>query len=264
MKVAILLALLGTAAACGGTTQGGGFGEGDDAGPSGHVPFLAQDSGAPRGAGVHDASVSDAGTPDTSAFDATASDDSSIEVDSGSQVDTGAAVTSADGFGPSRTACINKINALRATDTAVALQPYTLQTNPTLDTCVDTQATNDAAMNSPHYSYINSAPACTWGTSLMMGNSGQDECAQGYGTTPAGIEQCLQDMWDERLQSNCAGCVGCTQPGGACPNCDFYGMNGPECGHYVNMSAPYYTTVACGFGGQAPSSGTAWAVQDFE
>ena len=135
MKVAILLALLGTAAACGGTTQGGGFGEGDDAGPSGHVPFLAQDSGAPRGAGVHDASVSDAGTPDTSAFDATASDDSSIEVDSGSQVDTGAAVTSADGFGPSRTACINKINALRATDTAVALQPYTLQPQKRLSIC---------------------------------------------------------------------------------------------------------------------------------
>jgi hypothetical protein len=98
----------------------------------------------------------------------------------------------------------------------------------------------------------------------MMGNSGQDECAGGYGTGPAGIEQCLQDMWDERLQPNCAGCVGCTQPGGMCPNCDFYGMSGPECGHYVNMSANYYTTVACGFGGTAPSSSTAWAVQDFE
>jgi hypothetical protein len=41
-------------------------------------------------------------------------------------------------------------------------------------------------------------------------------------------------------------------------------MNGPECGHYVNMSAPYFTMVACGFAGAAPSSADGWSVQNFE
>ncbi len=259
------MALLLATTACGSSNSGGFGGAGDnnvvapweDAGSRDAMASGdSRDSGSLPGPGVPDTGA--AGTPDTSTPDT-----SSPVIDSGTEVDTGP-VSSDDGFGPSRTACINKMNALRATNTAVALQPYTLENTSTLNMCVDTQANNDAAMNSAHYSFINSAPACSWGSGLMMGNSGQDECEQGYGTSPSGIEQCLQDMWDERLQPNCAGCVGCTQPGGNCPNCDFYGMNGPECGHYVNMSANYYTTVACGFGGQAPSSSTGWAVQNFE
>jgi hypothetical protein len=71
-------------------------------------------------------------------------------------------------------------------------------------------------------------------------------------------------MWDESLQPNCAGCVGCTQFGGQCPNCDYNGTMGNECGHYVNLSAPYFTMVACGFAGGAPSSGDGWSVQNYE
>jgi hypothetical protein len=41
-------------------------------------------------------------------------------------------------------------------------------------------------------------------------------------------------------------------------------MLGYECGHYVNMSAPYFTMVACGFAGAAPSSPSGWAAQNFE
>jgi hypothetical protein len=264
-NVDVLLALLVVTAACS-SSSSGGFGDTGDGGftfppddaMSSRDSMASRDSGTPRDSTASDTGAP--GAPDTSKPDTSSSQSN---IDSGAEVDAGA-VTSDDGFGPSRTACINKINALRATDTAVALQPYTLENTSSLNTCVDTQGSNDAAMNSAHYSYINNDPSCTWGSALMMGNSGQNECETGYGTDPAGIEQCLQDMWDERLQPNCAGCVGCTQYGGACTNCDFFGMSGPECGHYVNMSAPYYTTVACGFGGQAPSSSTAWAVQDFE
>jgi hypothetical protein len=257
--------LLVAAAGCSGSSSGGFEGQGDQGNEPGGDggSFLA-----PRDSGRPDANTRDPDLDSTAPADTSApatGDDSSVEVDSASTVDSGPmTVTSADGFGPSRTVCINTINALRATNTAVALQPYTLEDDATLDMCVDTQATNDEAMNSAHYSFINSAPACGWGTNLMMGNTGQNECAGGYGTTPAGIAQCLQDMWNERLQPNCTGCVGCTAYGGACPNCDFYGTSGPECGHYVNMSAPYYTQVACGFGGASPSSGSAWAVQNFE
>jgi hypothetical protein len=74
-------------------------------------------------------------------------------------------------------------------------------------------------------------------------------------------------MWAESTHANCAGCVGCTAVGGACPNCDYSGTADPslgECGHYVNMSAPYFTTVACGFGGAAPSSADGYSVQNFQ
>ncbi|MGH7294723.1 MAG: hypothetical protein ACRELB_07320, partial [Polyangiaceae bacterium] len=154
-------------------------------------------SGADAGSGGQDSGTKDAGSADT-----------------GSGVDSGT-VTSADGFSASRTACINKINALRATDTAVSLKPYTLQNTDTTNTCVDTQASTDQSKNSAHYSFINNAPSCTWG---QPSGYAQNECEQGYGTSVAGIEQCLQDMWDESLKPNCAGCIGCTTFGGACSN----------------------------------------------
>ena len=136
-----------------------------------------------------------------------------------------------------------------------------LEDTATVDVCVDTQVNNDQRLDSPHDSFINNSPACMWGSAMGFA---QNECGPGYGTTPAGIEQCLQDMWDESLKPNCKGCVGCKAFGGACPNCDYSGMMGYECGHYVNLSAPYFTMVACGFAGPSPSSPTAWSVQNFE
>jgi hypothetical protein len=184
------------------------------------------------------------------------SDDSSAPAEAGPPP-----VTSGDGFAASRMACINKINALRASDTAVALQPLTLQNTDDTNSCVDKQATNDQSVNTGHYSFNNKSPSCNWGNPSA---EGQNECLIGYGTSPQGIEHCLQDMWDESLKPNCQGCIGCTTFGGACPNCDYSGTLGYECGHYVNMSAPYFTSVACGFAGEAPSSDDGWSVQNFE
>lgn len=226
----------GTGSSSGGSSSGGGSGSGGSSSGGGSQP----DSGG----------GTDAGT----------GGDSSGGGGGDAGADTGT-ITSDDGFAASRQACINKINALRATDTAIALQPYTLVNTDTTNSCVDTQATNDQAKDSAHYSFINNDPSCTWGS---PNGEAQDECEEGYGTTPAGIEQCLQDMWNESLNSNCTGCIGCTAFGGACPNCDYSGQNGPECGHYVNMSAPYFTQVACGFAGAAPSSTTGWSAQNFE
>jgi hypothetical protein len=233
------------ATSSGSSSGGSGSSGSNGGGSSGGVP-TGHDSGSPGNGNP------DAGEPDSG------NEDSSAPADAG--VDSGP-VTSGDGFGASRTACINKINALRATDTAVQLQPLTLENTDTVNTCVDTQATNDQSHNSGHYSFINNAPSCSWGSPQGLA---QNECLQGYGTGVAGIEQCLQDMWDESLKPNCQGCIGCTAFGGACPNCDYSGSKGYECGHYVNMSAPYFTTVACGFAGSAPSSGDGWSVQNFE
>ncbi len=77
-------------------------------------------------------------------------------------------------------------------------------------------------------------------------------------------------MWDERLQPNCKGCAACngsqlTQSLLNCMStstCDFYGNYGSECGHYINMSADYFTEVACGF--STVGSQQDWAVQNFQ
>jgi len=69
----------------------------------------------------------------------------------------------------------------------------------------------------------------------------------------------MRRLYLSAIIAACSGCPACqakfTQN---CPNCDFYGQNGPECGHYVNMSADYFAKVACGF-----SSLGGWAVQNF-
>ncbi len=238
----------GSSGVGGSTSSGGSASSGSSSGAGGS-------SGAGSGSNGGSTSSSSSGSGSTSSGSSSSSSSSS-----GGAPDSGT-VTSTDGFSASRTACINKINALRATNTAVALQPLTLQNTDTVNSCVDQQATNDESKNSAHYSFINNAPACSWGS---PSGSAQNECLQGYGTGPTGIESCLQDMWNEKDNANCAGCIGCTAFGGACPNCDYYGNNGPECGHYVNLSAPYFTSVACGFAGAAPSSQDGWSVQNFE
>jgi hypothetical protein len=244
------MALLIGGAGCSGAA-GDGFKHhkpGDDGGTGLDSSTVGPDSPTSSDVGTsHDSTV-----PDTSVRDS----GPPPPIDTG--IDTGT-ITSTDGFGAVRAACIAKINDLRATDTAVTLLPYTLVNTTTTDTCVDEQATNDEASGIPHNSFNTRAPWCDWpigGSSMMWG---QDEC-EGYPETVAGIEACLQSMWDESLKPHCLGCVGCTAFGGACPDCDYSGSLGYECGHYVNMSAPYFTQVACGF---ATGGGT-WEVQNFE
>jgi len=189
----------------------------------------------------------DAETPDAS-DDVTVLDDTSTS-DVVTQPDVSQPpVDSGDGFGAARTACLNEINKLRATE---GHAPYALWTGSAIDTCVDQQATYDEQNNSAHAAWLgNKYPICN-------GNA-QDECL-GYGVTASGVIKCLDAMWAEKNQPNCAGCPACqAQFTQNCPNCDFYGQNGPECGHYVNMSADYLKKVDCGF-----SALGGWAVQNF-
>jgi hypothetical protein len=199
------------------------------------------------GTGNDGSSNNEGGTPDGGS-----PNDSGSPSDSSSGPDTSIVADSGDGFGALRTACINEINKLRATENHAA---YALWTGAAIDQCVDQQATNDQTDNSAHEAWIkNKYPTCN-------GNA-QDECL-GYGNTTQGIVACLDSMWAEKNQSNCKGCPACqkkfTQN---CPNCDFYGQNGPECGHYVNMSADYFTQAACGF--STLGGNKQWAVQNFK
>lgn len=153
---------------------------------------------------------------------------------SGSASTSASTGSGADPFAAARQACIDKINELRATK---SLPPYARWTSA--ESCVDQQATADEMSGTPHGAWSSGQfPSC-------KGNA-QNEC---LGQGPNGIVGCLQQMWDERLQANCTGCDACADaytPN--CPGCDFFGSNGnPPCGHYVNMSAKYFTEAACGF-----------------
>lgn len=189
----------------------------------------------------------DAQAPDASDDTTTVDDTSTTDVVTPKDV-AQPPVDSGDGFGAARTACLNEINKLRATE---GHAPYALWTGSAIDTCVDQQATYDEQNKSPHGAWLGQKyPTCN-------GNA-QDECL-GYGVIAAGVVKCLDAMWAEKNQPNCAGCPACqAQFTQNCPNCDFYGQNGPECGHYVNMSADYLAKVDCGF-----SALGGWAVQNF-
>jgi hypothetical protein len=133
--------------------------------------------------------------------------------------------------------CVQHINALRATKSRPAYSRWS-----SAETCVDGQATSDEQASDPH------------GAFGECGESGQNECLGGE------IVSCLDSMWAEKDQAGCSGCDACADAyNPSCPNCDFYGTEtGDVCGHYVNLSARYFTQAACGF-----SSTGSWAAIDF-
>jgi hypothetical protein len=139
-----------------------------------------------------------------------------------------------DPYEAARQACVDHINTLRATKSLPPLQRW-----KEAEPCLDQQATWDQENNNPHGS---------WGMGLYpsCNGSGQNECL-GHG--PDGITQCLDQMWDEKNLAGCSGCDACSDAyNPSCPNCDFFGQQtGDVCGHYVNMSAKYFSKVACGF-----------------
>jgi hypothetical protein len=72
----------------------------------------------------------------------------------------------------------------------------------------------------------------------------QNECP-GYSSTSQVIGLCLQQMWDEG-----------PPPTTPCTDTCF-----EKYGHFINMTDPNVTKVACGF--YTTSAGKVWAVQNF-
>ena len=164
---------------------------------------------------------------DAAGGDAAAGDDAPRADAPGPQIDA-----STDPLEAARAACVDHINELRATKGRPAYTRW-----GSAESCVDGEATSDEMTGTPHGAF-NSGMTC--------GASGQNEC---LGAGVAGIIGCLDSMWAEKDQAGCSGCDACADAYDPnCPNCDFYGSTtGDVCGHYVNMSANYFTMVACGF-----------------
>lgn len=227
MKISPVLALALVLTACGDDTAangGSGSGAGAEGGSSGTTSPTTGGATATGGS----TSTGMGGAPSTGGSTSTSPDTTTT---------TG---TGMDPYAALRQICIDKINALRATK---GLPPYARRASS--EACADGQATADESANSPHSQFG------------QCGESGQNEC---LGAGPNGIESCLEQMWAEKDQAGCSGCDACNQAYNPnCANCDFYGNNtGDVCGHYVNMSALYFSEAACGF-----SSLGGWDVIDF-
>lgn len=211
------------------------------AGGSGNGGSTSGDGGSTSGDGG--ATSTPAAGP-SSGTGGTSSSQASGSTSTASSTVTVAASTSTTGGGEDeyaeeREICVAKINELRATEGLPAYGRW-----GDAEQCSDDGATSDEQSGTPH------------GAFGMCGESAQNECL-GHG--PSGIAACLEQMWAEKDQAGCAGCGDCHDSPGGCANCDFSGsQTGDVCGHYVNMSARYFSEVACGF-----SSLGGWDVQNF-
>jgi hypothetical protein len=136
--------------------------------------------------------------------------------------------------------CVNRINQFRTQ--CACMKPLARWTDG--EACADKDAMNDGAMNSGHAGAI--ANICPWGQA-------QDECP-GYPSNDSIIGMCLQQMWSE----------GPPPAGTTIAQCESQAML-QSCyevhGHFINMSNPDVTKVACGFA--TTSSGAIWAAQNF-
>jgi hypothetical protein len=128
-------------------------------------------------------------------------------------------------IGDPREDCVRRINQLRwACQCLPPLQRWTEG-----ESCADQHAEYDST-RSPHAGF--SGGICS------PGGWAQNECP-GWGSIEAIISGCLQAMWDE----------GPGEP---------YSQHG----HYINMTNPSYSMVACGF--HETPGGQVWAVQNFQ
>lgn len=121
--------------------------------------------------------------------------------------------------------CVTRINQLR----------WECQCLPPLDrwteaeSCADEHAAYDGAGNGDHAGFKQGI--------CSPSGRGQNECPAWTSTRDI-LGACLQGMWDEG------------------PGEDFM-----KHGHYLNMSNPNYTQVACGFA--TDENGARWSVQNF-
>jgi hypothetical protein len=212
--VGLLCAFIAAVAGCGGggTSQGGG-----SAGATGSAGSTDAGTSATAGAGT----AGNSGTAGAAGKTGTAG--AGAAGNSGT-AGTGAAGASAgDVLEAARQACVDKINADRATLNVAPLVRWTAE-----ESCADGQAKSDSVSGTAHSAF----GTCDEGA--------QDECPAwpSVDSIAGGASSCLDQMWAEG------------------PGTD-YTMHG----HYINMSNPQYTKVACGY--YTTTRGKVWAAQDF-
>lgn len=238
MRPLLLLPIL---IACNGTLSG----EPQGAVDGGAIPdsgITIEDSGARRDGGI-DAGTIDAGSPvvDAGSSEFDGGTDAGVPRPDAGPIDAGMPAH-CDGplelpipdcrppvppsTGDIYEDCVRRINQFRAE--CQCLPP--LARWPEGESCADQHAEYDANGAGPHGGFRDRI--------CSPGGRGQNECP-GYRDGQI-LPVCLQQMWDEG------------------PGEPFI-----EHGHYINMTNPAHSRVACGFY-TVPGSGRVWSVQNFQ
>jgi hypothetical protein len=244
-------------AGCSGAASGPGLGPGpenqdDDSG----LPATAADSGA---------SSTDATTAASSDTDASAPakgnpkappDAGKASGTSKTDAGTGPSSTGGDGgpctvhldctltappsTGDIRQDCVDRINQFRTT--CACIKPLARWTAG--EACADMDAQYDAMKMVGHAGAM--ANICNWGDA-------QDECP-GDPSNQYVVDMCLQQMWSEGPPPAGTTIAQCESP-------QMINSCYEAHGHFINMSNPDVTQVACGF--YTTSTGAVWAAQNF-
>jgi hypothetical protein len=128
--------------------------------------------------------------------------------------------------------CVDRINQFRTE--CACLEPLERWTEG--EDCADQMAEYDAIADDAHAGFQDD---------ICNGGFGQNECP-GWRSEAQIIEGCLQSMWNE----------------GPPPTDPCNGQCFQTHGHFINMTNPDYSRVACGFYTN-PSNDEVWAVQNF-
>jgi hypothetical protein len=127
---------------------------------------------------------------------------------------------------------VDRINQFRTE--CACLEPLERWTEG--EDCADQMAEYDAIADDAHAGFQDD---------ICNGGFGQNECP-GWRSEAQIIEGCLQSMWNE----------------GPPPTDPCNGQCFQTHGHFINMTNPDYSRVACGFYTN-PSNDEVWAVQNF-
>jgi len=128
--------------------------------------------------------------------------------------------------------CVDRINQFRTV--CACLPPLERWTEG--EACADQMAEYDSVQDEAHAGFSDD---------ICDGGFGQNECP-GWNSETQVVEGCLQAMWDE----------------GPPPTDPCNGQCFQDHGHFINMTNPDHSRVACGFY-TVPSNGDDWAVQNF-
>jgi hypothetical protein len=142
--------------------------------------------------------------------------------------------------GDIRQDCVNRINQFRTT--CACIKPLARWTAG--EACADMDAQYDAMKMVGHAGAM--ANICNWGDA-------QDECP-GDPSNQYVVDMCLQQMWSEGPPPAGTTIAQCESP-------QMINSCYEAHGHFINMSNPAVTQVACGF--YTTSSGAVWAAQNF-
>jgi hypothetical protein len=245
------------AAGCSGATGGPSFEPGpenrdDDSG----VPATDADSGTSSTdattAASNDTDASapakgnPKGLPDAGKAGSTSKTDAGTGTSSGGgdggpcTVNLDCMLAAAPSTGDIRQDCVNRVNQFRTT--CACIKPLARWTAG--EACADMDAQYDAMKMVGHAGAM--ANICNWGDA-------QDECP-GDPSNQYVVDMCLQQMWSEGPPPAGTTIAQCESP-------QMIDTCYEAHGHFINMSNPQVTQVACGF--YTTSAGAVWAAQNF-